>query len=95
MIDDSTGYLSDLSRILENVNFKGTNFKMPHSIFSVAIHNQTGNTLGRYSQLLNPYDPNWFGKMGLRWNDPKASPQDGPFLMKRSFLSSFLENRHS
>ena len=59
MIDDSTGYLSDLSRILENVNFKGTNFKMPHSLLSVANYNQTGNTLVRYSQLSNPFDPDY------------------------------------
>ena len=45
MIDESTGYLNDLLKILENVNFKGTNFKMPHSIVSVAIYNQTGNTI--------------------------------------------------
>ena len=51
MIDESTGYLNDLLKILENVNFKGTNFKMPHSILPVAIHNQTGNTLGTYIQL--------------------------------------------
>ena len=59
MTDDSTGYLSDLFKILENVNFKGTNFKMPHSILSVAIYNQTGNALGRYSQLSNPFDPDY------------------------------------
>ena len=51
MIDESTGNLNDLLKILENVNFKGTNFKMPDSIIPVAIHNQTGNTLGTYSQL--------------------------------------------
>jgi len=45
MIDESTGYLNDLLKILENVNFKGTNFKMPHSILPVAIHNQTGNSI--------------------------------------------------
>ena len=79
MIDDSTGYLNDLFKILENVNFKGTNFKMSHSILSVAIYNQTGNTLGRYSQLSNPFDPDWLEKMRLRISTcqrPKGSKVD-------------------